>query len=131
MYLLRLWRLIQHFTDVTPAQERVTVDEVNRLPQLSEAVIEYSRMVQSYYEYRVPLVIVETLELAHRFRETPEAIESALQLLRETGRAEPTHLRGCWRVRVESASVDEREAIPPAKSSIRRVDNDEVDLGAA
>ena len=45
-------------------------------------------------------MIVEIAELALRCRETPQAIQDALQLLGKMGRAEPFRLRGCWKLRL-------------------------------
>jgi hypothetical protein len=61
-------------------------------------------------------VIVEVPELATRFRETQRTIKDALALLRDMGRAEPIHLRGCWRLLLAE--------------TLRR-EEDETDAGAA
>lgn len=81
-------------------EQRLTVEEFNQLLQLSEAIVDYGRMIQAYNESSVPNVIVEIPELAYRFRETPQTIEDALRLLRDTGRAEPADPSGCWLVQL-------------------------------
>jgi hypothetical protein len=78
----------------------LTVEELNQLSQLAEAIIEYGRMYQSYYESTAQVVIVEAVELERRFRETPQVIEGALLLLSRTGRAEPADPKGCWKVKL-------------------------------
>ncbi|MGO9405663.1 MAG: hypothetical protein ACLPVW_19570 [Terriglobales bacterium] len=98
-------------------EQRLTVEEFNELLQLSEAIIDYGRMMHAYNEIPVPNLIVEIPELAHRFRETPRTIEAALGLLRDTGRAEPADLSGCWKLRL----VD----------TLRNREDDKADAGAA
>ncbi len=55
-------------------------------------------MIQAHRESFAPYVIVEIPELASRFRETQRTIKDALALLRDMDRAEPLHLRGCWKL---------------------------------
>jgi|SRR5208282_2200828 len=90
-------------------EQRLTVEESNQLLQLSEAIIDYGRMIQAYNEFPAPNVLVEIPELAHRFRETPQTIQDALRLLRNIGRAEPADLSGCWILRLAGTLPGGRE----------------------
>jgi hypothetical protein len=48
-------------------------------------------------------IVVEIGEIAHRFREAPEAIHHALVLLSGLGCADPDGRNGCWRLRLASS----------------------------
>jgi hypothetical protein len=85
---------------------RLTAEEFYQLSQLGEAIVEYGRMVEGYFGQSMTSVMVETTELARRFRETPQTIEDALLLLSKTGRASADDRPGCWKVRLGCASVD-------------------------
>ncbi len=92
-------------------EQRLTVEAFNQRLQLSEAIIDYGRMMHAYNEIPVPNVVVEIPELAHRFRERPETIKDALQLLRDIGRAEPTDLSGCWILQLAGTLPGGREGV--------------------
>jgi hypothetical protein len=102
MYREHLRRVLGHLKRAGRKEQRLTADEFNQLLQLSEAIIDYGRMILAYHHYSVPVVIVEIPELSHRFRETPQTIKNALRLLRDIGRAEPpiwTDVGNCnWQV---------------------------------
>lgn len=72
-------------------------DNPDQVHQLSEAIVDYGRMMQLHFA--MPSAIVEISELARRFRETPETIGEALLYLKRSGRAEPVDVEGCWKVR--------------------------------
>jgi len=103
----RVRRLIALFEHTLRIKRRLTLEEFYQLLQLSEAIIDHGRMVQVYEESSAPYMIVGTEELTLRFRETPQAIEDALLLLCETGRAEPFHLHGRWRLKLAGFSTRE------------------------
>jgi hypothetical protein len=88
MYREHLRRAIGHLKRALRKEQGLTVEEFYQLLQLSEAIIDYGRMIQAFYGYSVPDAIVEITELANRFRETPQTIKDALRLLRDIGRAE-------------------------------------------
>ena len=119
MYRARLRRLLHRLKLTLRIEQRLTLEECYQLLQLSEAIVEYGRMVQAYYGYSVPNVMVELPELASRFRETPQTIKDALLLLGEKGRAEPTDLPGCWQLRLADTRRSEGD------------DKDKEDAGAA
>jgi hypothetical protein len=100
MYREQLRRAIGHLKRALRKEKRLTVEEFNQRLQLSEAIIDYGRMIQAFYGYSVPDAIVEITELANRFRETPQNIKDALRLLRDIGRAEPADLDGCWKLQL-------------------------------
>jgi hypothetical protein len=112
-------------------EQRLTVQEFYQLLQLSEAIVDYGRMIQAYYECPVPDVIVEIPELASRFRETPRTIKDALLLLRDMGLAEPANLKGCWKVELTGTLPGVREAFRSASRHSRSLEEDPSDLGAA
>jgi hypothetical protein len=62
-------------------------------------------MVEGYFGQSMTTVLVETTELASRFRETPQTIEDALLLLRKNGRASADDRPGCWKVRLGCSSI--------------------------
>ena len=64
--------------------------------QLSEAILDLGRMLQSYYARPLDYVMVEIAELAFRLRETPQTIEDALLLLKDMGCADPYDRHGRW-----------------------------------
>jgi hypothetical protein len=94
-------RLLSYFKRVL-RMEHLTVEEYNQLFQLAEAIIEYGRMHQSYYDSPAQVLIVDAAELERRFRETPQVIEEALQLLSRMGRAEPADSNRRWRLKLDS-----------------------------
>jgi hypothetical protein len=100
MYRDELRRLLGRLMRVLRMERRLTLEESYQLLRLSEAIIDYGRMVQAHHGHSAPYVIVEIPELTLHFRETTEAIKDALRLLREMGRAEPFRVRGCWKVQL-------------------------------
>ena len=100
MYWEQFGRVIVHVKRALRKDRRLTAEEFNQLLQLSEAIIDYGRMIQAYRRRSVPNVILEITELANRFRETPQTINDALLLLRDIGCAEPTDLDGCWKLQL-------------------------------
>jgi hypothetical protein len=75
MYREHLRRAIGHFKRALRKEQRLTAEEFNQRLQLSEAIIDYARMIQAFYGYSVPDAIVEITELANRFRETPQTVK--------------------------------------------------------
>ena len=104
MYREQFGRVIVHVKRALRKDRRLTVEEFNQLLQLSEAIIDYGRMIKEHRRYSVPNVILEITELANRFRETPQTIKDALLLLRDVGCAEPADLDGCWRLQLGRCS---------------------------
>ena len=104
-----LRRVLGHLKRALRKEQRLTVEEFNQRLQLSEAIIDYGRMIQAFYGYSVPDAIVEVTELANRFRETPQTIKDALRLLRDIGRAEPADLHGCWKLQLAGTLPSGRE----------------------
>jgi hypothetical protein len=96
--------VLGHLKRALRKEQRPTIGE---LLQLSEAIIDYGRMIHAYHNSSLPEVIVEIPELSHRFRETPQTIKDALLLLRGIGRAEPTDLDGCWKLEVTNKNLAE------------------------
>ncbi len=109
MYRQHLRRVLGHFERALRKDQRLTAEEFNQRLQLSEAIIDYGRMIQVYYGYSVPDVILEITELANRFRETPQAIKDALRLLLDIGHAEPADLDGCWKLQLAGTLPSGRE----------------------
>jgi len=109
MYWKQFGRVIVHVKRALRKDRRLTADEFNQLRQLSEAIIDYGRMIQTYRRYAGPNVILEITELANRFRETPQTIKDALRLLRDIGRAEPADLDGCWKLQLAGTLPSCRE----------------------
>ena len=126
-----LGRVFGHVQRALRGDERFTKEEFNQLLQLSEAIIEYGRMIQAYYRYSAPIVILEITELANRFRETPQTIKDALLLLRDIGRAEPSDLEGCWKLRLAGAVLSGREGFPPAPLPSHNLTDKNGDIEAA
>src|SRR5258708_22172878 len=124
-------RMFGHLQRALRKDERLTREEFNQLLQLSEAIIEYGRMIQVFYRYSSPIVILEITELANRFRETPRAIKDALLLLGEIGRAEPADLEGCWKLRLAGAVLSGREGFPPAPLPSHNLTDNNGDIEAA
>ena len=114
MYREHLRRAIGHLKRALRKEQRLTVEEFNQRLQLSEAIIDYGRMIQAFYGYSVPDAIVEITELANRFRETPQTIKDALRLLRDIGRAEPADLDGCWKLQLAGTLPSDREGFHSA-----------------
>jgi hypothetical protein len=115
----KLRRLIGRLKQTLRLERRLTLEEFHQLLQLSGAILDHGRMVQEYHGYAAPYAIVEVPELALRFRETPRTIQDALALLGDMGRAEPSHLGGCWKLRLTDTPRSEEE------------ENDTGDVGAA
>jgi hypothetical protein len=111
--------------------QRLTAEEFNQLLQLSEAIIEYGRMIQAYYRYSAPMVILEITELANRFREKPQTIKDALVLLWEIGRAEPADLDGCWKLGLAGTLPGAPKGFPPAPCHSPTLADNNGDRGAA
>jgi len=115
----KLRRLIGRLKQALHLERRLSREEFYQLLQLSEAIIAYGQMVKVYCGYSLPYVFVEIPELASRFRETQRTIQDALALLGDLGRAEPSHLDGCWKLRLADAPRSEE------------AENDPGDAGAA
>jgi hypothetical protein len=64
MHREHLSRVIGHLKRALPKEQRLTVEEFNQLRQLSEAIIDYGRTIQTFHHCSVPEVIVEIPELA-------------------------------------------------------------------
>lgn len=96
-YMRQLMGALKHTVRI---KRRLTDEEVQQLIQLSEAIVEYGRMILAYHGYFTANVMVEIPELASRFRETPHTIEDALLLLRKKGFAGPAELPGCWKLQL-------------------------------
>jgi len=128
--------------------ERGTAGDSRHLQELSESIVEYGRMIQAHLGdeagygigYGTVAVVVEVPEMAHRFRETPKTIKEALILLQQIGRAQPIHLRGCWRLQLTTTRFGDSEGFPRAtyipdfdyKETDKNTDKtDESDRGAA
>ena len=109
MYWEPLRRALGHLKQALWKERQPTVEE---LTQLSEAIIDYGRMIHAYHPSSLAEVIVEVPDLSHRFRETEHTIEDALRLLRGIGRAEPTDLEGCWKLEVAGPLPSSREGTP-------------------
>ena len=124
-------RMIGHLKRALRMEHRLTVEEFYQLLQLSEAIIDYGRMIQTYCGYPVPCVIVEVPELARRFREAPRTIKDALLLLGDMGRAESTHLYGCWKLQLASTHLSGREGSRSATHHSHSLYDRNGDLGAA
>jgi hypothetical protein len=92
-------RLLSYFKRVRRV-DPLAVEEYNKLLQIAEAIIEYGRMHQSYYDSPEEVLIVEATELERRFRETPQVIEGALLLLSDMGRAEPGERDKRWKLKL-------------------------------
>ena len=131
MYPAHLRRLLGHLKRALRMEQRLTIEEFYQLLQLSEAIVEYGRMIQVYHESSASNVIVEIPELASRFRETKRTIKDALLLLRDMDRAEPVPMPGCWKVRLEGTLLSGRESLHSATRHPHILDGDKPDLGAA
>jgi hypothetical protein len=131
MYREHFGRVIVHVKRALRKDQRLTADEFNQLLQLSEAIIDYGRMIQVYRRHSVPNVILEITELANRFRETPETIKDALLLLREIGRAEPVDLDGCWKLKLAGTTSQRPQGVSLGDAPLRSLDDDTADLGTA
>lgn len=131
MYREHFGRVIVHVKRALRKDQRLTADEFNQLLQLSEAIIDYGRMIQVYRRHSVPNVILEITELANRFRETPQTIKDALLLLREIGRAEPVDLDGCWKLKLAGTTSQRPQGVSLGDAPLRGLDDDTADLGTA
>jgi hypothetical protein len=114
MYLEHLRRVLGHLKRALRKEQPLTVEEFNQRLQLSEAIIDYGRMIKEHFHYPVPDVIVEIPELVHRFRETPQTIKDALLLLRDSGRAVPADLDGRWKLQLAGTLPSGREGFHSA-----------------
>jgi hypothetical protein len=114
MYREHLRQAIGHLKRALRKEQGLTAEEFNQRLQLSEAIIDYGRMIQAFYGYSVPDAIVEVTELANRFRETPQTIKDALRLLLDIGRAEPADLDGCWKLQLAGTFPSDREGFHSA-----------------
>jgi hypothetical protein len=76
MHRQHLRRTIGHLKRALRKEQTLTAEEFNQRLQLSEAIIDYRRMIQAYHWYSVPEVILEITELASRFRETTQTIKT-------------------------------------------------------
>jgi hypothetical protein len=95
-----------HLKRLLGMERRLTVQEFYQVLQLSETIINYGKMLQSYFQTPREHAMIDVPELAFRLRETPEAIEDALWLLKQTGRAEACD-HGRWRLRLsETGEID-------------------------
>jgi hypothetical protein len=131
MYSEHFGRMIVRVKRALRKDRRLTADEFNQLRQLSEAIIDYGRMIQAYRRYSALNVILEITELANRFRETPQTIKDALLLLKDIGCAEPADLDGCWKLRVADASSQRLQGFSLGDAPIPSLDDDTSDLGTA
>jgi hypothetical protein len=131
MYREHFGRVIVHVKRALRKDQRLTADEFNQLLQLSEAIIDYGRMIQEYRRRSVPNVILEITELANRFRETPQTIKNALLLLREIGRAEPVDLDGCWKLKLAGTTSQRLQGVSLGDAPLSGLDDDTMDLGTA
>jgi len=131
MYREHFGRVIVHVKRALRKDQRLTADEFNQLLQLSEAIIDYGRMIQVHRRHSVPNVILEITELANRFRETPQTIKDALLLLREIGRAEPVELDGCWKLKLAGTTSLRPRGFSLADAPVHSLDDDAADLGTA
>ena len=127
----KLRRLIGRLKQALRLERRLTREEFYQLLQLSEAIIDYARMIQADCGYSVPYVIVEVPELAHRFRETPRTIKDALLLLSDMGRAESAHLYGCWKLQLASTLLSGRTGSRSATHHPPSLDDHNRDAGVA
>ena len=130
MFLGRLQELFDHLKG-SLRRERRTAAERSQLQELSEAIVEYGRMIQAHLGYGMQDVVVEVPEMARRFRETPKTIKEALVLLEGTGRAQPIHLSDCWRLQLTSTGLRDSEGSPSATLTSRTLDDNGHDRGAA
>ena len=130
MFLGRLLELFDHLKR-SLRRERRTAGERSQLQELSEAIVEYGRMIQAHLGYGMQDVVVEVPEMARRFRETPKTIKAALVLLEGTGRAQPIHLSDCWRLQLTSTGLRDSEGSPSATLTSRTLDDNGHDRGAA
>ena len=131
MYWEHLGRAIVHVKRALRKDQRLTADEFSQLRQLSEAIIDYGRMVRAYRGYSVPNVTLEITELANRFRESPETIKDALLLLQDTGDAEPANLDGCWKLQLPGSTPQPPLGFSLGDAPVHSLDNDTAGLGTA
>ena len=103
----RLQLLIGHLKRAFRKNRRLTVEEFYQLLDLAEAIMNYGRMSHSYHGSVGAYVIVDIPQLAGRFRETPQVITDALQLLMAMGRVEPAGLHGRWKLQVAATLLSD------------------------
>jgi len=130
MFLGRLQELFDHLKH-SLRRERRTAAEYAQLQELSEAIVEYGRMIREHLGSGTPDVVVEVPEMARRFRETPKTIKEALVLLEGTGRAQPVRLSDCWRLQLRGTPLSDSEGSPSATLTSRTLDDDSHNRGAA
>src|ERR1700693_6100176 len=131
MYWKHFGRVIVQIKRALRKDRRLTADEFHQLRQLSEAIIDYGRMIQTYRRYAGPNVILEITELANRFRETPQTVKDALLLLQDIGCAELSDLEGCWKLQLADALSRLPEGFSLGDAPVHSLDDDTADLGTA
>jgi hypothetical protein len=131
MYWKQFGRVIVQVKRALRKDRRLTADELNQIRQLSEAIIDYGRMIQAHRRYSVPNVILEITELANRFRETPQTIKDALLLLQDTGCAEPANREGCWKLQLAGASSQLPQGFSLGDAPVNSFNDDTAGLGTA
>jgi len=99
----QLRRLLGRLRRILRMDRRQSHDESRQVLHLSESIMDHGRMGQSQYERPMEYAMVEVKELAFRFREREQTIESALLLLKDMGRAELYDGHGRWRLRLTDA----------------------------
>jgi hypothetical protein len=112
MYREHLRSLFGALKRVLRTDQRLTISEFYELLQLAEAIIYYAEMIQNHEMWSgptPPYILVELPEMARRFRETPRAINGALLLLKNMGRATPVKSR-IWRVKLPGAPRRRQDA---------------------
>jgi len=90
-----------HLKRLLGMERRLTFQEFSQVVQVSETIISHGKMLQSYFHTPMEHAMVEVPELAFRLRETPETIEDALLLLKQSGRAEACD-GGRWRLQLSN-----------------------------
>lgn len=93
--LLRLKRALGR--QLQPPQRQLTTAQLRQRLELSQAIVEYARLIQNFYHHQ-KRVIVGVRELATRFRQNPTLIKDALSLLSENGRATIVEKDQLWEV---------------------------------
>jgi hypothetical protein len=98
--------MTDYFKRAVRSEQQPSIENSDQLLRLSEAILDYGRMMQIHYS--TPAAIVEVPDLANRLRETPAAVRDALRLLEGSGRAVPVDQNGCWKLQPPSSSLRER-----------------------
>ena len=84
-------------------ERRLTIEG---LLQLAEAIFDYGLTIQASEQWSAlppPYIIIAIPELTVRFRETPQAINDTLLLLRAMGLCEPLDCHGHWKLKLTGA----------------------------